>query len=126
MISAATLQGHSGPHLFRFKEEEGAVKMGYKQWPYQSAPYKVLDVTPLVAAFNRDPDQAHILKDKGKTGLDSIESDLRKWREGGKLTEPDVEWWRTQMNGERDMAAPSAQLASSFHHMHFTDPGNQD
>ena len=31
MASAATLQGHSGPHVFRFKEEEGAVQMGYKQ-----------------------------------------------------------------------------------------------
>ena len=55
IVSAATLQGHSGPHLFRFKVEEGAVQMGYKykQWPYQSAPYKVLDVTPQAAAFNR-------------------------------------------------------------------------
>ena len=53
-----------------------------------------------------------------------MESDLRKWREGGKLSEPDVDWWKTHINGERDTAAPSAQLASSFHH--FADPGNQD
>ena len=98
--------------------------MGNKQWPYQSAPYKVLDVTPQAAAFNRDPDQVHILNYNGNRILDSMESDLRKWREGGKLTEPDVEWWRTHINGERDMEAPSAPSASSFHH--FSDPGNQD
>ena len=91
MASAATLQGHSGPHVLRFKEYEGAVQMGYKQWPYQTAPYKVLDVTPLTAAFNRDQDQVHILNDKGNIRLDSMENDLKKWREGGKLTEPDVE-----------------------------------
>ena len=124
MASAATLQGHSGPHVFRFKEEEGAVQMGYKQWSYKSAPYKVLDVTPLAAAFNRDPDQVLILNDKGNRSLDSMETDLRKWREGGKLSEPDVEWWKAHINGERDMATPSAPLASSFHH--FADPGTQD
>ena len=31
MISAATLQGHSGPHLFRLKEAEGAVQIVYNQ-----------------------------------------------------------------------------------------------
>ena len=80
--------------------------MGYKQWPYQSAPYKVLDVTPLAAAFNRDPDQFHILNEKGKKNLDSMKNDLNKWREGGKLTEPDVEWWKTHINRERGIWQP--------------------
>ena len=53
-----------------------------------------------------------------------MKNDLKKWRVEGKLTEPDVEWWRTHINGEKDMAAPSAPLASSFHH--FADPRNQD
>ena len=91
--------------------------MGYEQWPYKSAPYLVIDVTPLAAALNRDPDQVHILNDK-----DSMESDLRKWREEGKLSEPDVDWWKTHIIGERDMAAPSAPLTSFFNH--YADPGN--
>ena len=66
--------------------------MGYKQWPYQNALYKVLHLTLLAAAFNRDPDQVHILNDKRNRSLDCMENDLRKWREGGKLTELDVEW----------------------------------
>ena len=67
IASAATLQGHSGPHVFTLKEDEGDVQMGYKQWPYQSALYKVLDVTMQAAAFNRDPDQVHILNEQVRT-----------------------------------------------------------
>ena len=77
MVSAATLQGHSGPLLFRFKEEEAGVQMGYKQWPHQNALYKVLDLTLLAAAFNRDPDQVHILNDKRNRSLDCMENNLR-------------------------------------------------
>ena len=124
MASGVTLHGHSGPHVFRFKEVEGAVQLGYKQWPYQSAPYKVIDVTQLAAAFEVDPEPVMTLNEKGRTSLEAMESDLRKWREGGKLTGSDIAWWETHIDGERCMAAPSAPLASSF--LHFAESENRD
>nr|XP_022290369.1 uncharacterized protein LOC111102007 [Crassostrea virginica] len=124
MASGVTLHGHSGPHVFRFKEVEGAVQLGYKQWPYQSAPYKVIDVTQLAAAFEVDPEPVMTLNEKGRTSLEAMESDLRKWQEGGKLTGSDIAWWETHIDGERCMAAPSAPLASSF--LHFAESENRD
>ena len=92
MAPGVTLHGHSGPHVFRFKEVEGAVQLGYKQWPYQSVPLKVtcIDVTQLAAAFVVYPEPVMTLNEKGRTSLEAMESDLRKWREGGKLTGPDI------------------------------------
>ena len=40
----------------------------------------------LAAVFNRDPEAVFTIKEEGANSLESMEDDLRKWREGGRLT----------------------------------------
>ena len=114
--SRISMQGHSSPHVFRFKEVAGEVVMSYKEWPYKSAPYKDVVVTELAMGFERDPVPITHVSEKGSRVIMAMRGDLRKWRDGGKVTDEEVEWWKQHLEEEGQMSHPTQPLASSFNH----------
>ncbi|XP_055998549.1 uncharacterized protein LOC125678464 [Ostrea edulis] len=114
MASPVSLTGHSSPHIFRFKEDHGKVLMGYKEWPYKAAEYKTVDVTQLAEAYNLDPEQLHLVAEKGSRAFDLMMTDLRKWQAGGKLSDEHISWWKEHLRSEKIMNIPCTPKASSF------------
>ena len=46
----------------------------------------MLDLAPLAAVFDRDPEAVFAINEERANSLESMEGDLRKWREVGRLT----------------------------------------
>ncbi|XP_061170056.1 uncharacterized protein LOC133179284 [Saccostrea echinata] len=108
------LNGHSTPHTFRFTKVEDDVQMSYKEWPMKSTTYQSITVNDLAKAFDGEPDPIQQVTDKGERVFLAMEEDLRKWRDGGKLSDGHVSWWREHLQRERRFPIPMIPRANSF------------
>ncbi|XP_062597809.1 uncharacterized protein LOC134259225 isoform X2 [Saccostrea cucullata] len=108
------LNGHSTPHSFRFTKVGDDVVMSYKEWPLKSNSYHSIAVTDLAKAFDGEPDPIQQVTDKGERVFAAMEEDLRKWRDGGKLSDGHVSWWREHLERERRFPMPRIPKVSSF------------
>ncbi|XP_061162714.1 uncharacterized protein LOC133171939 [Saccostrea echinata] len=117
------LNGHSTPpppphtHTFRFTKVRDDVQMSYKEWPLKSTAYQSITVNDLAKAFDGEPYPIQQVTDKGERVFVAMEEDLRKWRDGGKLSDGHVSWWREHLQRERRFPIPRIPRiprASSF------------
>lgn len=103
ILSKVQLVSHSTPpplHQLKFVKEGNQVLMHYKEWPLKSTTYQVVDVTSLAAAYQNEPEPIQqVAKKEGK--FLKPWKDLKKWQDGGKLTEDQIKWWKDHLQKER-------------------------
>ena len=79
------IEGISGPHVFRFEETDGQIRLGYKDWPKPEEDFRFMDVSMCVANFSDLPNCQPNLKVDAT--LDKMRGDLSKWVESSRLNE---------------------------------------
>lgn len=112
--SKVQLVGYSSPHQFKFVKEGHKVLMHFKEWPLKSTTYQGVDVTSLAAAYGNEPQPIQQIAKKCRKVFEAMEGDLKKWQDGGKMTEEQIKWWKDHLQRERELPFPSVKRASQF------------
>ncbi|XP_053390726.1 uncharacterized protein LOC128553571 [Mercenaria mercenaria] len=97
LSSSISYSGFQGVHHFTFKMKEGRLKMLYKDWPSDS--YSALDMTENVASLDFDYLVNAEINEKVVSVISSMEADLPKYSQAGRMEDEDQKWWETYLKG---------------------------
>ena len=97
MNARGLIEGITGPHVFRFAEEDGNIIMAYKDWPTSEEVYRKLNVSNCVISS-----LAHLENTKCNPKIEEtlarMSNDISKWAESGRLEKEEVLWWKAYLS----------------------------
>ena len=99
--SKGALEGVSGPHHFMITEESGHILLRYKDWP--DTPVSTVDLSQHVPEDFVHSDA----KTSPKLAGEISKFDLKKWKDCGRLSEEEEEWWSDNIS-EFNKAKPAS------------------
>ncbi|WAR29289.1 hypothetical protein MAR_002857 [Mya arenaria] len=104
------IEGISVPHHFIIAEDDGCVKMRYRDWP--DTPDKSIDLTPSIPI--EYVQELVPVNSKFHREAEFMATDIPKWQTCGKLPSSAVEWWRVFLTDASKTTKPSVAFVNDL------------